>query len=60
MKIYKWVPISTLDQVYKKIRAKNKIMLIKANNYKRVNFLLYRRKKVKQFLIRRMVYQGKE
>lgn len=44
MKIYKWVPISTLDQVCKKIISAKKIMLIKANNYKSKCFNLQKKK----------------
>lgn len=45
MKIYKWVPISTLDQVCKKIiSANSEIMLIKTNNYKSKCFTLQKKK----------------
>lgn len=45
MKIYKWVPISTLDQVYKKIIwTENKIIIKTSILHKSTCFILQKKK----------------
>lgn len=60
MKIYKWVPISTLDQVFSYKNNSCSLKSTKVNNFELRMNVLFRRKKEKQFPTRRMVYQEKE